>query len=174
MTFDAVAKTMIYAIDLSYAGGAFAADVTAPTVDLNHIDCPVGCGNPSMPISADFFAPDGWPTELSRIYFGGDDDVVFKDFSVTVSTPPAVLGDYNGNGSVDAADYVLWRNGGPLLNEGVTVGTVDPADYNYWRSRFGTTTGSGSVAGNVPEPNSLLLLCLAQLAIAAIRRRVTG
>ena len=25
-----------------------------------------------------------------------------------------VLGDYNNNGTVDAADYVLWRNGGPL------------------------------------------------------------
>jgi hypothetical protein len=172
MTFDAVAKTMIYAIDLNFAGGTFAADVTALPVDLNHIDCPTGCGNPTMPISADFFGPDGWPNEPSRIYFGGDDEVVFKDFSVKVSPPSGVLGDYNGNGVVDAADYVVWRNGGPLLHEGVTVGTVDAADYNYWRSRFGATTGSGSVAGSIPEPNSLALLCLAQLAIAATFRRV--
>jgi hypothetical protein len=27
----------------------------------------------------------GWPTDPSRIYFGGDDGVIFKDFSVTVS-----------------------------------------------------------------------------------------
>ena len=26
-------------------------------------------------------------------------------------------GDYNGNGVVDGPDYVVWRNGGPLLNE---------------------------------------------------------
>ena len=40
MTFDPVAKTMIYAIDFNYAGGPFTADITAPTVDLNHVDCP--------------------------------------------------------------------------------------------------------------------------------------
>ena len=31
--------------------------------------------------------------------------------------PGGVPGDYNGNGVVDMADYVLWRNGGPLQNE---------------------------------------------------------
>jgi hypothetical protein len=176
MTFDSSGRTMTYAIDLNYAGGAFTADFTAPPLDLNHIDCPTGCGFPEMPISADFFGPDGWPGEPSRIYFGGDDEVVYKDFSVTVSSPPAVLGDYNGNSTVDAGDYVVWRKGGPLLNEGVTVGTVDQADYNYWRSRFGSITGSGSGlgAGNVPEPSSLLLLCLGQLAIIATYRRVVG
>jgi hypothetical protein len=173
MTFDSVARTMIYAIDLSYAGGAFAADFTAPAVDLNHIDCPTGCGNPEMPISADFFGPDGWPGEPSRLYFGGDDEVVFKDFSVTVSAPPAVLGDYNNNGTVDAADYVVWRNGGPLANESASIGVNDQADYTFWRSRFGATSGSGSglSAAGVPEPGSLLLLCLGQLAILSGGRR---
>ena len=47
MTFDPVAKTMVYAIDFNYAGGPFTADITAPTVDLNHVDCPTGCGNPT-------------------------------------------------------------------------------------------------------------------------------
>ena len=31
-----------------------------------------------------------------------------------IGAPVGVTGDYNGNGTVDAADYVLWRNGGPL------------------------------------------------------------
>jgi hypothetical protein len=51
-----------------------------------------------------------------------------------------VFGDYNGNGSVDAADYVQWRNGGPLLNEvggAATLGITDAADYDAWRARFG-------------------------------------
>ena len=157
MTFNPVAKTMTYALDLNFAGGAFSADFTATAVDLNHIDCPVGCGFPEMPISADFFAPDGWPTEPSRIYWGGDDGVTYKDFSVTVSAPPAVLGDYNNNGTVDAADYVLWRNGGPLLNEVDTPGTVNAADYTEWRARFGDSgSGSGLVAGSaIPEPTSI-------------------
>jgi len=67
--------------------------------------------------------------------------------------PGGVSGDYNQNNVVDAADYVLWRNGGPLQND-PTPG-VQPADYDFWKSRFGATSGagSGSVLGvNVPEP----------------------
>jgi hypothetical protein len=78
-----------------------------------------------------------------------------------------VAGDYNENGVVDAADYVLWRkNVGPgsLPNEGgISPGTVDTADYDFWRSRFGATSGAGagSVLAGVPEPATALLLCLA-------------
>ena len=46
-------------------------------------------------------------------------------------------GDYNGNGSVDAGDYVLWRKGGPLQNEVDNPGTVNAADYTAWRARYG-------------------------------------
>ena len=42
--------------------------------------------------------------------------------------PAGLPGDYNNNGGVDAADYVLWRNGGPLLND-ATPG-VQPGDYD--------------------------------------------
>jgi hypothetical protein len=80
-----------------------------------------------------------------------------------------VLGDYNNNGIVDAADYVLWRNGGPLANESDMPGTVNQADYTFWRSRFGATSGSGTAlnAANVPEPASLGLLCGAMIYLAA-------
>jgi hypothetical protein len=86
--------------------------------------------------------------------------------------PPGVPGDYNGNGKVDGADYVLWRNGGPLLNEVDVPGTVNAADYTEWRSRFGNPPGSGSVAA-VPEPASLgvLLVCLGILAGTHRRER---
>jgi hypothetical protein len=75
----------------------------------------------------------------------------------------AVNGDYNGNGKVDAADYVLWRNGGPLQNEVETTGTVGPEDYTAWRAAFGNP-GSGSGAA-VPEPGSALLSLLGGLAM---------
>src|SRR5262249_29618503 len=35
MKFNSVARTMTYAIDFDYTGGAFTADLTAPVVDLN-------------------------------------------------------------------------------------------------------------------------------------------
>ncbi len=71
--------------------------------------------------------------------------------------------DYNNNGVVDAADYVLWRNtlgsttdlradaSGPTV--GVSNGVVDQADYDYWRAHFGAVvptygSGSGSAIGD--------------------------
>jgi autotransporter-associated beta strand protein len=85
-----------------------------------------------------------------------------------------VAGDYNNNGVVDAADYVLWRNGGPLQNEGATPGNVTVEDYDFWRSRFGATSGTGSgitaAVQAVPEPAALALLLLG-VALVGIGRR---
>lgn len=100
-------------------------------------------------------------------------------FSVVYSNPgnvqlvvvPSLLGDYNNNGTVDAADYVLWRKGGPLQND-PTPG-VQPADYDFWKAHFGRTAGSGSGAGinvAVPEPSTFVLL-LGVLALPAVVRR---
>jgi hypothetical protein len=58
----------------------------------------------------------------------------------------AVPGDYNGNGTVDAADYVVWRDGGSLENEVETPGAATPEDYDAWRARFGNTGGGGPVS----------------------------
>ena len=69
-----------------------------------------------------------------------------------------VPGDYNANGVVDAADYVVWRKGGTLQNEIATVGSVTPEDYTEWRARFGNVAGTGSNlagASAVPEPGCL-------------------
>lgn len=78
-----------------------------------------------------------------------------------------IPGDYNGDGSVDAADYSTYRDAsatGSLLANDNTPGTVSLADYNVWRSNFGLSAG-GSVAASaaVPEPGTLahfaILLC---------------
>ena len=68
-------------------------------------------------------------------------------YDVTYDISPAGIspaGDYNSNGVVDAADYVVWRNGGPLQNEVVTIGTVDAADYDA--SRAGSAIPPAQVA----------------------------
>lgn len=85
--------------------------------------------------------------------------------------PPGVPGDYNGNGVVDTADYVLWRNGGPLQNEVDTPGTVNAADFDAWKARFGNISGAGlGASAAVPEPASLTLL-LSCLCFFASRRQ---
>jgi hypothetical protein len=73
-------------------------------------------------------------------------------------------GDYNGNGVVDAADYVLWRetlnqSGPGLAADGNGNGSVDLGDFDYWRARFGTVVAPaiGVAAGTaVPEPATAL------------------
>jgi hypothetical protein len=90
------------------------------------------------------------------------------------TTPGAgVPGDYDGNGSVDAGDYVLWRKGGSLQNEVDTPGTVTDADYTEWRARFGNSgagAGSGLEGTAVPEASTLALLFTAAGLIGVCRR----
>jgi T5SS/PEP-CTERM-associated repeat protein len=54
-------------------------------------------------------------------------------------------GDYNQNGTVDAADYVVWRNNlgnGTSLPNDDTAG-VGPDDFARWRTHFGRRSGAG-------------------------------
>jgi hypothetical protein len=72
---------------------------------------------------------------------------------------PTLPGNYNGNGTADAADYVVWRKG---------LGTTfTQNDYDVWRANFGATigagvtlsaTGSASAAAAIPEPATSFLL----------------
>ena len=74
-----------------------------------------------------------------------------------------IAGDYNGDGSVDAADYVLWRkhnNTAVTLSNDATPGT-SAADYSVWRSHFGQSQGSesGAISNSaVPEPAAIVPL----------------
>jgi hypothetical protein len=76
----------------------------------------------------------------------------------------SVVGDYNRNGTVDAADYVVWRDtltqtGANLPADGDGSGTIDAGDYDVWRNNFGRSAGIGSGVGTVvPEPGTIILL----------------
>jgi hypothetical protein len=67
-----------------------------------------------------------------------------------------LTGDYNLNGVVDAADYIVWRKGLGMA--------YAPADYDIWRAHYGQTPGSGSgvlADAAVPEPSTTALLIIA-------------
>ncbi len=77
--------------------------------------------------------------------------VIYAQFAVFVQL--GLAGDFNHNGTVDAADYVVWRK---------TDGTQ--AGYNTWRANFGRTiASSANVDANVavPEPTTMMLLGMA-------------
>lgn len=99
--------------------------------------------------------------------------------SITVGPTGTLVGDYNGNGVVDAADYTVWRdnlggNGSTLGSnrDPLNGGVVSMADYNSWKNNFGMTAGSGGLAGAaVPEPGTCLLVGLALIGFGLQRRR---
>jgi hypothetical protein len=78
---------------------------------------------------------------------------------------PTLAGDFNHDGTVDAADYVVWRKG---------LGTTyTQADYDAWRVNFGRTAGDGvplrSAEGlpvTVPEPSTAILFTLGVILAA--------
>jgi hypothetical protein len=93
-------------------------------------------------------------------------------------------GDYNRDGFVDAADYVVWRKNlgvsTNMPNETLSLGFVDQADYDARRANFGASLGSGSgsvlpsaapLSAAVPEPATWMLIALT--ACICIRRRRT-
>jgi hypothetical protein len=78
-------------------------------------------------------------------------------------------GDYNFDGTVDAADYVVLRKGAGVA--------PTPANYNLWRTNFGNTlSGSGSAderadnLAGIPEPATWGTLLIGIASIIVLRR----
>ena len=103
-------------------------------------------------------------------------------YLVTNSVP--LLGDYNRDHVVDAADYTVWRDmkgeeGHHLAADGNGNGRVDEADYEIWKDHYGeewSASGSGMSAGSgtsVPEPAGIAIFGEVALliAFAAARKR---
>ncbi len=81
-------------------------------------------------------------------------------FADVTGVPAPIAGDYNHNGIVDAADYLVWRK--------------DPnrtqAQYDLWCANFGQPIGNGFLANTaVPEPGTLAMLLVLALAICSRR-----
>jgi hypothetical protein len=100
---------------------------------------------------------------LPLLSMGLDWRVDYLPNAVTLSV--LATADFNRDGTIDTADYVVWRR---------NAGTED--QYNLWRASFGTLAGSGTAApadssshAQVPEPASALMLLLG--AVVASWRR---
>ena len=98
-------------LELTFAAGVNVASQIGRTIDLfDWIGVtPTGAFTVSSPYT--------W--NLSNLYTTGE---------VTLTARADLPGDFNNDGTVDAADYVVWRK---------SDGT--PAGYNAWRTHFGQT-----------------------------------
>jgi probable HAF family extracellular repeat protein len=136
----------------------------------------------------------GWTLEYARgisadgqfiVGSGTNPDGNTEAWLARIELEPMLPGDYNSNGSVDAADYVVWRTG--------LESTYTQNDYNVWRAHFGLTAGSGAAeyplgasaasdsapgeagfrvpAAVVPEPRAAILLVIGVLATVVRRMR---
>jgi hypothetical protein len=103
--------------------------------------------------------------------WGYETDIGVSIMAGETGTPIGLDGDYNHDGKVDAADYVVWRK---------TDGTA--GGFSLWKENFGNMQGAGAVAGAdtgigaVPEPSSLLLSLGTGVAVvcAFLFRRIRG
>jgi autotransporter-associated beta strand protein len=153
---NAIADTAI----LSLAGGG-----TAGVADQGYIELGAGLneliGTLLLNNAAQAFGTYG-STASSATF--KNDEFFSGSGIVTVGMIP---GDYNGDGKVDAADYVVWRD-----NPNAFGG--DPGGYNTWRANFGAgapATGSSLGAESaVPEPTTLLLILVMICSTLSVRR----
>lgn len=102
-----------------------------------------------------------------RIYTSALTDAEILYLSQNAPAVTALQGDYNLDGKVNGADYVVWRNGGSPDSS--------QAGYTLWRQNYGTGAGAGAEnAAAVPEPMSigLVLVGLTALSLQARRTRL--
>jgi hypothetical protein len=94
-----------------------------------------------------------------------------------VGSGGGLVGDYNGDGFVNLADYTVWRDTlGSTTNlaaDGNNNNTIDAGDYGVWKTNFGTSSGSlaGVSSAQVPEPSTVILLSLLATVGFVARRR---
>ncbi len=78
-----------------------------------------------------------------------------------------VLGDYNGDGAVNTADYTVWRDslGGDAATafaansrDPLNSGVINLDDYAFWKDNFAGTIAAITSSAAVPEPGSSTLV----------------
>jgi hypothetical protein len=139
-----------------------------------------GAGTETPPNELDVYALN-LTTGMTTSYLNVDDSVslflgdAFGDKAIFMNFAAAgIHGDYSNNGTVDAADYVVWRdnlNTTNTLPNDPNGGTIDTDQFNTWRANFGKTAGGGSSLTAVPEPASAVAAMLAVFGIGLSGRR---
>jgi hypothetical protein len=105
-------------------------------------------------------------------------EAIYNANSVQVVLGLVLPGDFNNDGSVDAADYTVYRDnlGAAVTLPGdPTPGNVTADDHAVWAANYGATAPAPSMAfamaAAVPEPTTAVMVVLAAAGLAGARRR---
>jgi hypothetical protein len=115
-------------------------------------------------------------THLGGLYLTEGSGLAFLNDHFLRASQVSAPGDYNQNGTVDAADYVLLRkynNSATTLPNDLTAET-GPTDYPACRYYFGQPPGPGSnslVNTAIPEPATAIFLMFATAISCLLRCR---
>ncbi|WP_442483197.1 PEP-CTERM sorting domain-containing protein [Aeoliella sp. SH292] len=131
----------------------------------------------ALSLGSAFKTTGGSEDLVLEVHLAGTDDAVLVE-SKNITYIDGLDGDYNGDGTVNLADYTVWRDAlgsHSVLANDITPGYVSPTDYLVWKSNFGAS-GAGIASGlgvaTVPEPATALTLVLALVGHAGWRRRL--
>jgi hypothetical protein len=159
---------LAYRVSTGDAGGESVAGLSGMTSGMGSVTTGAGTGGLietlSIPINSSFTIPVEDSTTVNLELMG--------ELVATAMLQSGQPGDFNQDGRVDAADYVVWRN---------ELGTTyQQSDYQVWRAHFGETTATAEmlptskiIGAAVPEPAAWIVLAAILLAVALSRKRLS-
>jgi hypothetical protein len=170
--FDAAVPAVA---ELEYDGLTRVLELTAPLTagNQNQITIAVGDTGDEIYDSAVFLSSIRFLTGTTplpvadlgvKVRHNSEDDV-FQEHQLPEN------GDFNGDGYVDAADYVVWRKG---------LGTIFSLDhYDIWRDHYGqaiatssANNGNIAVSTAIPEPATMMPFVLSGVGLFFRRCRI--
>lgn len=114
----------------------------------------------------------------------GDDD--YKLTSLLAASPSVLPGDFNRDGKVDQADYIVYAKtvGNDGWGDTASSATllladadgnlrIDANDLRIWTENFGTGGPGGGGSGSVPEPGTMMLMLLGLASLTVVRKRAS-
>jgi hypothetical protein len=144
--------------DISLAGDEMVREINAGSNFLSHNELTAHFGLGPNAGNIDLVTVI-WPTGTTQHLTNVAPNQVLN----VIENAAALPGDYNSDGLVDAADYVVWRK------------TDDTnASYSVWRTNFGAGGNAAAAAVQhavVPEPRAAVLIVAASFMFAGSLRR---
>lgn len=128
----------------------------------NEVPAPAGVYGFFARLSSDVYAPsDPFLILVNNGFLEGPQMIEGALAINTAAVDASLPGDFNGNGTVDAADYTIWRDG--------LGGAYTQAHYTEWKTHFGQSAGSAASAAatTVPEPAGFVLVIGGIFALSA-------